>query len=191
MKLRPLAGDPAFGARLAAARDRILYTGNPFDFAAVRAIREQQLRKLVEPGTFHAKLSPGGLVDAEYLVQALQITHGHLSADLRQTNTRAAARALSAAGILPEEDLQRLLDAYMFLRRMIDALRMVRGDARDLTVPALRSEEFEFLARRLNYGADVTRLLHDLERSSQAIADLVRRYAPSSAEFTTTPRPLP
>ncbi len=187
VKLRPLAGDAAFGAQLAGVRDRILYTGNPFDFAAVRAIREQQLRKLVQPGTFHAKLSPGGLVDVEYLVQALQITHGHLSVDLRHPNTRAAARALSAAGILPDDDLQHLLDAYMFLRRLIDALRMVRGDARDLTVPELRSEEFEFLARRLNYGAEVSRLLQDLERHSQVVVDLVRRYAPSSAEFTTTP----
>ncbi len=187
VKFRPLAGDASFGAKLAAVRDRMLYTGNPFDFAAVRAIREQQLRKLVKPGTFHAKLSPGGLVDVEYLVQALQITHGHLSSDLRHPNTRAAARALSAVGILPEDDLQRLLDAYMFLRRLIDALRMVRGDARDLTVPELRSEEFEFLARRLNYGAEVSRLLQDLECHSQVVVDLVRRYAPSSAEFTLAP----
>lgn len=187
VKLRPLGGDANFRSRLTAVRDSILYTGHPFDFAAVRAIREQQLRKLVEPGTFHAKLSPGGLVDVEYLVQALQITHGHLAPALRQTNTRAAARALCAAGILPEDDLQRLLDAYIFLRRLIDALRMVRGDARDLTVPPLRSEEFEFLARRLNYGADVSRLLHDLESSSQTVLDLVRRYAPSSAEYTLSP----
>lgn len=188
VKLRPLAGDVAFGAKLAAVRDRLLYTGTPFDFAAVRAMREQQLRKLVQPGTFHAKLSPGGLVDVEYLVQALQITHGHLSPELRHPNTRAAARALAAAGIFSDDDLQRLLEAVMFLRRLIDALRMVRGDARDLTVPELRSEEFEFLARRLNYGADVSQLLQDLECHSQAVVDLARRYAPHASEFPT-PQP--
>ncbi|HET6425633.1 MAG TPA: glutamine synthetase adenylyltransferase, partial [Planctomycetaceae bacterium] len=186
VKLRPLAGDPRFGAQLAVVRDRILYTGDAFDFAAVRAIREQQLRKLVQPGTFHAKLSPGGLVDVEYLVQALQITHGHHSVELRNPNTRAAARALNAAGVLPQDDLQRLLDAYIFLRRLIDALRMVRGDARDLTVPPVRSEEFEFLARRLNYGADVFRLWEDLEQHSQAVLELVRRHAPSASDAPST-----
>ncbi len=187
VKLRPLAGDAAFGQKLAAVRDRLLYIGTPFDFAAVRAMREQQQRKLVKPGTFHAKLSPGGLVDVEYLVQALQITHGHRAPELRHPNTRAAAKALCAAGIITEEDHQRLHEAYIFLRRMIDALRMVRGDARDLTVPELRSEEFEFLARRLNYGSDVSQLLHDLERHSQTVMDLVRRYSPSAAEFTPSP----
>lgn len=186
VKLRPVAGDADFGTRLVAVRDRLLYTGQPFDFAAVRAIREQQMRKLVQPGTFHAKLSPGGLVDVEYLVQALQIAYGHRAVELRNPNTRAAARALAAAGVIPEDDLQLLLDANMFLRRLIDALRMVRGDARDLTVPPVRSEEFEFLARRLNYGADVSRLWQELEHHSQTVLDLVRRHAPSVSTLTPT-----
>ena len=69
VKLRPIGGDAAFGERLVALRDRILYTGDPFDTVAMRAMREKQVRQLVKPGTFNAKLSPGGLVDTEYLVQ--------------------------------------------------------------------------------------------------------------------------
>jgi [glutamine synthetase] adenylyltransferase / [glutamine synthetase]-adenylyl-L-tyrosine phosphorylase len=67
---------------------------------------------------------------------------------------------------------QQLRGAYVFLRRLIDALRMVRGDARDLTVPPMDSEEFETLARRLNYNNDVAALHDDLIRHSQKVAEL-------------------
>lgn len=178
VKLRPIAGDSDFGAQLLALRDAFLYAGEPFDFAAVRAMRERQVRQLVTAGTFHAKLSPGGLVDVEYLVQALQITHGHRSRALHNPNTHAAALALAAAGILSPDDHQRLQDAYIFFRRLIDALRMVRGDARDLTVPAVDSEEFEFLARRLGDASFTTGLQRQIDVHSQAVVDLVRRCAP-------------
>jgi hypothetical protein len=40
---------------------------------------------------------------------------------------------------------------------------MVRGNAKDLTVPAPESEDFAFLARRLRYGSDVGRLREELD----------------------------
>ncbi len=154
VKLRAIAGDAAFGAQISTLRDQLLYTGRPFDTAAVHAMRERQVRQLVQAGTFHAKLSPGGLVDVEYLVQSLQITHGKSTPALRVPNTRAALAALAQSGIIAAEDFSRLDAAYMFLRRLIDGLRMVRGDARDLTVPQQNSEEFAFLARRLGFGSE-------------------------------------
>ncbi|MDX1522579.1 MAG: hypothetical protein R3264_13205, partial [Anaerolineae bacterium] len=102
-------------------------------------------------GTLNAKFSPGGLVDIEYLVQGLQITHGHRQAELRQTNTYQAMQALAKHHILAPEAFTALSDAYIFLRHLIDALRMVRGHAKDLTVPPVDSDDFAFLARRLNY----------------------------------------
>ena len=53
----------------------------------MRAMRERQLRHLVTPGTVNAKYSQGGLVDLEYIVQGLQITHGAADPSLRVTNT--------------------------------------------------------------------------------------------------------
>lgn len=153
VKLRPIAGDPEFGERVVETRDRLIYRGEPFDVAAMRAMREKQITQLVQAGTFNAKLSPGGLVDCEYVVQALQITFGHLDRSIRQPNTREAMKALEAHGILDEATRVRLRDAYRFFRRVIDALRMVRGDASDLTVPPFDSDEFVFLARRLEFDS--------------------------------------
>ncbi|MBX3443715.1 MAG: glutamine synthetase adenylyltransferase [Planctomyces sp.] len=174
VKLRPIAGDRGFGERVAGVRDSLIYTGQPFDVAAMRGMREKQIRQLVRAGTFNAKLSPGGLVDCEYLVQGLQITFGHRHAALRATNTRAALKALQAAGVLTPEQRVRLRDAYRFLRRLIDGLRMVRGDARDLAVPPADSEEFEFLARRLGYRADPLQLHREIETTAETVLELSR-----------------
>ncbi len=172
VKLRPIAGDPELGKHIEALRDQFVYSGEPFDVKAMRAMRERQIRHLVTGGTFNAKFSPGGLVDLEYLVQGLQITHGHQDPTLRRTNTREAMEALAEAGILSAEEFRRLRAAHIFLRRLINALRMVRGNAKDLTVPPTDSEEFAFLARRLGYGGDVERLHADLVRHTAYVRDL-------------------
>ncbi len=139
-------------------RDAFIYTGAAFDVAAMRAMRERQMRHLVEAGRINAKFSKGGLVDLEYIVQGLQMAHGHRAASLRVTNTAAAIAGLAAAGIISDENAARLTDALSFLRLLINALRMVRGNSKDLTVPPVDSEEFAFLARRLGYGHDAERL---------------------------------
>jgi glutamate-ammonia-ligase adenylyltransferase len=175
VKLRPIAGDPAMGHEIAALRDAYIYTGEPFDVTAMRAMRERQIRHLVTGGTFNAKFSSGGLVDVEYLVQGLQIAHGHSDPSLRRTNIREAMDALAAAGILSGEDYAQLSAAHTFLRWLIDALRVVRGNARDLTVPQADSQEFAFLARRLGYGNEVARLHADLERHTRCVPEISER----------------
>ncbi|MBI1345964.1 glutamine synthetase adenylyltransferase [bacterium] len=184
VKLRPIAGDPDLGQALVKLRDRLIYTGAAFDPAAIRAMRERQVRQLVRAGTFHAKLSPGGLVDLEYLAQALQLLHGHKSAAIRTPNTYEALQALAQAKVIAAEDIPRATAAYIFFRRLIDALRMVRGNAQDLTVPSSRSEEFEFLSRRLGAGSDVARVKAEMQHHSQQITELVRKYLPADIGAT-------
>jgi glutamate-ammonia-ligase adenylyltransferase len=174
VKLRPIAGDLSFGSEIVALRDRLIYSGEPFDVAAMRAMREKQLRQLVRAGTTNAKLSPGQLVDTEYLVQGLQITNGHLDPSLRAVNTLDALTALKDRDLISAEDAAHLREAYVFQRGLIDALRIVRGHARDLTVPATDSEEFVFLARRLGYGGDGTGLRENIERNAETVRQMGR-----------------
>lgn len=175
VKLRPIAGDPALGAELCRLRDEYVYHGGPFDVTAMRAMRERQVRHLVTGGTFNAKFSPGGLVDVEYLIQGLQINHGASSSALRVTNIREAMTLLHQAGILSEADYTSLRKAHTFLRWLIDSLRVVRGHARDVTVPPYESEEFAFLARRLRYGDDTARLRDDLLRYQTEAQEINQR----------------
>jgi glutamate-ammonia-ligase adenylyltransferase len=172
VKLRPIAGDAELAKQVAMLRDEFVYDGEPFDATAMHAMRERQIRHLVTGGTLNAKYSPGGLVDVEYLVQGLQITHGHRDSSLRLTNIREAMAALATAGILTGDDYARLRKAHTFLRWLIDALRVVRGNAKDLTVPPAGGEEFAFLARRLRYGSDLARLRDDLTRHTACVQEL-------------------
>jgi glutamate-ammonia-ligase adenylyltransferase len=175
VKLRPIAGDVELGRQIEMLRDEFIYDGEPFDATAMRAMRERQIRHLVIGGTFNAKYSPGGLVDVEYLVQGLQITHGYRNPGLRLTNTRDAMAGLADLGVLSSDDYVRLRKAHTFLRWLMDALRVVRGNAKDLTVPQADSEEFAFLARRLRYGSDIAQLQDDLARHTVFVQELGAR----------------
>ena len=81
--------------------------------------------------------------------RGLQINHGFDNPALRCTNTRAGMAALAQAGFLSPDDYTRLHKAHTFLRWLIDSLRVVAGNAKDLVVPPADSEEYAFLARRL------------------------------------------
>ncbi|MBN1248032.1 MAG: glutamine synthetase adenylyltransferase, partial [Anaerolineae bacterium] len=175
VKLRPIAGNRALGEEAAALRDEMIFSGEPFDVNAMRAMRERQIRHLVTGGTFNAKYSPGGLVDIEYLVQGLQITHGADHPSLRCPNIREAMWALAQARLLSETDYEKLRKAHTFMRWLIDGLRMVRGNAKDLTVPPVESEAFAFLARRLRYGSDIARLQEDLTHYTTSVVALNAR----------------
>ncbi|MHB9034500.1 MAG: [protein-PII] uridylyltransferase family protein, partial [Anaerolineae bacterium] len=172
IKLRPLAGDDQLARKLLALRDQYVYRPDILNLQSVRAMRERQVRQLVTGGTLNIKFSPGGTVDAEYLVQTLQIYYGQTHPELRLTNTLAALTALQRIGIMSEEQYQQLGKAYILLRRTVDSLRMVRGNTKDLTVPNIGSDEFAYLARRLGYQHDTTRLSTDLSDAMSTIQRL-------------------
>jgi [glutamine synthetase] adenylyltransferase / [glutamine synthetase]-adenylyl-L-tyrosine phosphorylase len=175
VKLRPIAGDESLGNLVCALRDEFIYTGEAFDVTAMHAMRERQLRHLVTAGSFHPKFSPGGLVDIEYFVQGMQMNYGHQYPELRNTNTRETITALYEIGILSEEDYTKLRKAHTFLRWLIDSLRVVRGNAKDIHIPPQDSEEFAYLTRRLRFGSDLIRLQANLAIHTANVLDINQR----------------
>lgn len=152
IKLRTLTGSLALGKKCEAARDHFVYSGAPWHQTEAQELREQQLDELVKKGKINVKYSRGGLVDIEYIVQTLQIIHGKERPSLRTPNTLKAIAMLSKNQVIPVETARSLKKNYLFLRSLIDALRMVRGNARDLLLPDQNSDEFIFLARRMGYA---------------------------------------
>ena len=151
VRLRRFAGDVGLGRTIEALRDAFVYSGAPLDIAELLHMRERQANELVAAGERNAKHSSGGLVDIEYYVQTLQILAGATEPSVRAPNTVDAIAALAVTGHVGYEDAAKLPEAYSFLRRLIGALRVVRGNARDLTIPPAGSREFEYLSRRLFY----------------------------------------
>ena len=175
VKLRWVAGDAGLGRQVEAWRDGYVYSEAPFDLKAAMALRERQIDELTTPGEIDSKYSRGGLVDVEYTVQVLQLLHGGALPKLRIPSTRRAIEALRDAGVLGDDAAAQLGEAYRFLRRLIDAQRIVRGHARDLVLPPPESDEFLFLARRLGYWEEedaVARLAADVAAHRQRAARL-------------------
>ncbi|MBM4122547.1 MAG: hypothetical protein FJ249_08145 [Nitrospira sp.] len=154
IKLRFVAGDERLGREVEAYRDSFVYSGAPWDLAAARDLRHRQIKELVEPGCTNVKYSPGGLLDVEYAVQYLQLMHGHAHPRPRTPNTLEALAVLGEIGLLKPDEAALLREAYLFLRTLIDALRIVRGNAKDLVLPPSDSDAFVFLARRMGYTAE-------------------------------------
>ena len=80
-----------------------------------------------------------------------------------------ALEQLRGLQIINEADYRLLSTGYRFLRNLIDALRIVRGDASDLVLPPTDSDEFKSLTRRLGYrerdwAAGAAMLLLDIQQ---------------------------
>ena len=186
IKLRAVAGDGALGRLVCGARDAFVWSGEPWDAAEARHLRERQVSELVPTGRFNVKLSRGGLVDVEYTAQYLQIEHGSDHAELRTPRTLDALAALATLGMVSAAERDALRAGYVFWRRTADALRMVRGQASDLLLPDEGSEELRLLARRLGYtGRDwaeaAAALDADIDRNRLAVqAVFDRRFGPQA-----------
>ena len=180
IKLRYVGGDEELGHQVEAHRNAFVYSGHPWDIAIALDLRRQQIKELTESGRTNVKYSPGGLIDIEYAVQYLQLMHGHQEARLRSPNTVEALGALAEIRVVTTEEAIMLREAYLFLRLLIDDLRIVRGHAKDLLLPSSASEEFVFLARRLGYQTDKWE-----EGASKLSAD-IRRHMDRTGNFFTS-----
>ena len=176
IKLRHIVGDVSLGRQMEAHRDSFVYGKDPWDIPAAVELRRQQLRQLVKPGQINVKYGVGGLIDIEYAVQYLQVMHGHDHPSLRTPNTLQALAALVKEGLVSRTDGESLRKAYIFIRILVDGLRMVRGNTKDLVLPPPDSEEFVSLARRVGYTTDDWRacarhLQADIAHHMQAARD--------------------
>jgi glutamate-ammonia-ligase adenylyltransferase len=128
-RARLVVGDPGLGRRVRTALRAVVY-GTPLPRASVKAIVAVRKRMEVElgketPGRLHVKFGRGGLVDVEFLAQALQLVHGADQPRVRAGGTRAVLRALGAVGALAPDTAAALVDHYRFLRRVSAALRLL------------------------------------------------------------------
>jgi [glutamine synthetase] adenylyltransferase / [glutamine synthetase]-adenylyl-L-tyrosine phosphorylase len=128
VRARPILGDPTLARRfMALRRTRVFGPGLSEDERAeIHHVRMRMERELGRegPGRIHLKFGAGGLVDVEFLVQVLQLTHGARHGTLRTPSTRLGLARLGELGLLPDATARGLLEAYGFLRRLLRSLRL-------------------------------------------------------------------
>ena len=128
-RARLVLGDRALARRTRAALRRLVY-GDALPRAALKEIAEVHARMERElgketRGRVHVKYGRGGLVDVEFLAQALQLVHGHDHPEARQGATAAALAGLARVGAIDPALASGLVERYRFLRRVSGALRLL------------------------------------------------------------------
>ncbi len=81
------------------------------------------------------KRGAGGIRDVEFLVQALQLIHGHRHQELQVASTLSALRALESFGILDHAVCASLESGYIFLRQLEHRCQLV-GDQQTHSIPS-------------------------------------------------------
>ena len=137
VRMRAIGGDTALGARIERLRDEFIYASSSIDIEELHELRFRQFEEKKRGSEYNAKFSPGALVDLEYTVQILQVLYAAKTHALKTPRIHIALEELNKAGILDSEESERLTEAYDFLRRLINGLRILRGSAKDLFPPPL------------------------------------------------------
>lgn len=126
VKARPLAGDPAACTELEGLLRPFVYR-RYLDFGAFEQLREMKVliqRELERRGLQQdIKLGPGGIREVEFIVQAFQLVRGGREPALRERSLLKVLTTLAKLNLLPEFAVQRLAEAYRFLRRVENRLQ--------------------------------------------------------------------
>lgn len=72
------------------------------------------------------KLGPGGIREIEFITQSLQLVRGGSRPDLQERELQRALPKLVGRGGMQGRDVQELLDAYAFLRRLENFIQAMR-----------------------------------------------------------------
>ena len=162
--------------------------GSSADAAARAEINRLRTRMEVElaresEGSYNIKTGRGGMVDVEFIVQFLQLTHGRDVAGIRSQNTLIALKAMGECGVLAAADCTVLVSGYKFLRRLENRLRIIH----DYSMNDLGGEMayLNKLARRLGYDTRLRNpgeaLMREYEQTTEAIRGVYNRILGSGA----------
>ena len=175
-RARVATGDETLGREVVSVIEDTVY-GVPAtaevadEIAKVRKRMEFELAK-ERDGIYNVKTGKGGIVDIEFLVQFLLLKHGASKREIRTPNTALALERLKEVNILSEEEHRTLSEAYNFLRRIENGLRIVHDQS--INKLDTNSKDFEILAKRLGY--DSSGFLNEYKARTAKVREVYNRY---------------
>lgn len=150
IKARAVAGDIGLGEEVLNGLRETIYS---------RAFQEDDIREMLrirrrmedeiakeDSSRYNIKTGKGGLVDIEFLAQAMQMRYGLDKNGLRTQDTLKALKRLNIAALLSDGDYKTLKEAYLFYRLLEMKLRVVHDRAEGVINAG--SPELNALARR-------------------------------------------
>jgi glutamate-ammonia-ligase adenylyltransferase len=119
-----------------AVKAALIQHAGPAALADAVAMRARMLRDLPPEGPLDIKAMPGGLIEVEFIAQALQLAHARRKPTVLAPTTRLALESLGRARILPPEDAAALVAADRLWRTTLGLLRLTVGRWKGDTLPA-------------------------------------------------------
>ncbi|MBI5492345.1 MAG: bifunctional [glutamate--ammonia ligase]-adenylyl-L-tyrosine phosphorylase/[glutamate--ammonia-ligase] adenylyltransferase [Deltaproteobacteria bacterium] len=194
IRARAVAGDVRFGKETVRELEEIIYS-KPLTEEEIDEMLRVRKRMEVEiakegPDRYNIKTGKGGMVDIEFLAQAIQLKWGRRRG-MRTPGTLKALLRASGEGIIPKEDYDFLKEAYTLFRLLETRLRIVHDRPEGYLEAG--SEELTTLAKRAGYKGDdaARRLLDDYASCSGRVRELYIKTLQSLANGQTKHKETP
>jgi glutamate-ammonia-ligase adenylyltransferase len=178
LRARPVAGDLAFGQSVLDALSPFVWR-KVVDPRIAREMTELVIRGRAELSSDperDLKLGPGGIREAEFFVQSLQLIWGGREPSLRLSNTLDSLRRLRSRGLVTDRESRELESAYLTLRRLEHRVQFATGLQTHI-LP--RGDLLETIARSVGFHSS-KELEKDLDRTRRRVAT---RFASLTRSF--------
>lgn len=180
LRARPVAGDRGFGDEVLGVLTPFVWRRRVDPSIAVEMARlaERARAELATDPARDLKLGPGGIREAEFFVQSLELIWGGREPRVRAKGTLDGLRRLRAAGFVTDREGRRIAHGYLALRRAEHAVQVATG-LQTHAIPKDPADE-KRIARLLGYS-DFTAFREELARQMGGIAALFASLAPGGA----------
>lgn len=151
LRSRPVAGDLELGHEILGALAPFVWRRrvSPQIATDMIALVHRARAELSHDAGRDLKLGPGGIREAEFFVQSLQLIWGGVETRARAPGTLDGLRRLRALGYVSDREGRQIAEGYLALRRAEHAVQSATGVQTHL-LPAGR-EDLERLARLLRF----------------------------------------
>ncbi|MCA9606528.1 MAG: bifunctional [glutamate--ammonia ligase]-adenylyl-L-tyrosine phosphorylase/[glutamate--ammonia-ligase] adenylyltransferase, partial [Myxococcales bacterium] len=129
LRARPIGGDRVFGGQLLDALKPFVFRRevDPEIAYAMQEMLQRSRRELSVDEDRDVKLGRGGIREAEFFVQTLQLVWGGRHPQLQVPGTLEGLRRLHAAGLVTTREVEALSRAWAMLRRVEHRIHMWSG----------------------------------------------------------------
>lgn len=171
LRSRPCAGDISFGKELLESLSPFVFRRAVDPMIAVEVARmlDRARREQLQDDARDLKLGRGGIREAEFFVQSLQLVWGGLHRALRVPGTVQAVRRLQSLALITRREGEDFLDAWAVLRRAEHRVQVMAAYATHL-VPT-EPTRHTALARSLGYPS-IDAFESDLARARSTVRAL-------------------
>ena len=157
------------------------------DFSVIQSLRTMKgmiAREVRRRGlTDNIKLGAGGIRECEFIVQVFQLIRGGRERSLQQRSWLAALDSVASLGLLPGQQVTRLSDAYLWLRRLENLLQSI-NDQQTQTLPSdtLYRQRLSWAMGEQDWSGLCTTLAQHMENVRTIFDELIGEDVPGAAE---------